>query len=55
MAEAVRRAFEVIAKNRDLLELYHKWFVRQTPTGERIGLAMNAQLSEIFRALGVED
>jgi glutamate/aspartate transport system substrate-binding protein len=55
MAEAVRRAFEVIAKNRDLVELYHKWFVRQTPTGERIGLAMNAQLSEIFRALGVED
>jgi glutamate/aspartate transport system substrate-binding protein len=55
MAEAVRRAFEAIARNRDLLELYHKWFVRQTPTGERIGLAMNAQLSEIFRALGVED
>ena len=55
MAEAVRRAFEDIAKNRDLVELYHKWFMRQTPTGERIGLAMNAQLSEIFRALGVED
>jgi glutamate/aspartate transport system substrate-binding protein len=55
MAEAVRRAFEVMAKNRDLVELYHKWFVRQTPTGERIGLTMNAQLSEIFRTLGVED
>ena len=55
MAEAVRRAFEAIAKNRDLMELYHKWFVRRTPTGERIGLAMNAQLSEIFRALGVDD
>jgi len=55
MAEAVRRAFEATARNRDLLEVYHKWFVRQTPTGERIGLAMNAQLSEIFRALGVED
>jgi ABC-type amino acid transport substrate-binding protein len=55
MAEAVRRTFEGIARNRDLLELYHKWFVRRTPTGERIGLAMNAQLSEIFRALGVED
>ena len=55
MAEAVRRTFEATARNRDLLEVYHKWFVRQTPTGERIGLAMNAQLSEIFRALGVED
>jgi glutamate/aspartate transport system substrate-binding protein len=55
MAQAVRSAFEASAKNRDLLEVYHKWFLRQTPTGERIGLAMNAQLSEIFRALGVED
>jgi glutamate/aspartate transport system substrate-binding protein len=55
MAQAVRSAFEASAKNRDLLEVYHKWFLRQTPTGERIGLVMNAQLSEIFRALGVED
>jgi glutamate/aspartate transport system substrate-binding protein len=55
MADAVRRAFEGMAKSRDLVELYHKWFVRQTPTGERIGLAMNAQLSEIFRTLGVDD
>jgi glutamate/aspartate transport system substrate-binding protein len=55
MAEAVRRAFETMAASRDLTETYHKWFVRQTPTGERIGLPMNAQLTEIFRALGVED
>jgi glutamate/aspartate transport system substrate-binding protein len=55
MAEAVRRAFETIAKNGDLSETYHKWFVRRTPTGERIGLPMNAQLTEIFRTLGVED
>jgi glutamate/aspartate transport system substrate-binding protein len=55
MAEAVRRTFEGIARNRNLLEIYHKWFVRQTPAGERIGLAMTAQLSEIFRALGVEE
>ena len=55
MAEAVRRAFETMAASRDLTEYYHKWFVRQTPTGERIGLPMNAQLTEIFRALGVED
>ena len=53
--EAVRRAFEGIARNRDLPEIYHKWFARQPPTGERIGLAMNAQRSEIFRTLGVED
>jgi ABC-type amino acid transport substrate-binding protein len=55
MADAVRRAFETMAKNRDLIEYYHKWFIRRTPTGERIGLAMNAQLTEIFRTLGMED
>ena len=55
MAEAVRRAFEAMAASRDLVEYYHKWFIRQTPTGERIGLPMNAQLTEIFRSLGVED
>jgi glutamate/aspartate transport system substrate-binding protein len=55
MAEAVRRAFETMAASRDLTETYHKWFIRQTPTGERIGLPMNAQLTEIFRSLGVED
>jgi glutamate/aspartate transport system substrate-binding protein len=55
MAEAVRRAFETMAASRDLLEYYHKWFVRRTPTGEQIGLSMNAQLTEIFRSLGVAD
>jgi len=37
------------------LEIYHKWFIRRTPTGERLNLPMNAQLTEIFRALGVPE
>ncbi|WP_342363049.1 amino acid ABC transporter substrate-binding protein [Terrarubrum flagellatum] len=55
MAEVVRRAFETMAANRDLIEYYHRWFIRRTPTGEQIGLPMNAQLTEIFRTLGVAD
>jgi glutamate/aspartate transport system substrate-binding protein len=37
------------------LEIYHKWFIRRTPTGERLNLPMNAQLTQIFRALGVPE
>jgi glutamate/aspartate transport system substrate-binding protein len=55
MAEAVDRAFATMAEDRDLLELYHRWFERQTITGERLNLPMSAQLAEIFRVLGVQD
>jgi glutamate/aspartate transport system substrate-binding protein len=53
--QTVARTFQALAENRDLLEYYHKWFIRKTPTGERINLPMNAQLEEIFRVLGVTD
>jgi glutamate/aspartate transport system substrate-binding protein len=55
LTAAVARTFQQLAENRDLLEYYHKWFIRKTPTGERINLPMNAQLEEIFRVLGVTD
>ncbi|MFZ0117691.1 MAG: hypothetical protein WAL15_25320 [Xanthobacteraceae bacterium] len=44
-----------LAASRDLVEIYHKWFIRRTPTGERLNLPMNAQLTQIFRALGVPE
>jgi glutamate/aspartate transport system substrate-binding protein len=47
--------FHNLAENRDLLEYYHKWFIRKTPTGERIDLPMSAQLEDIFKVLGVSD
>jgi glutamate/aspartate transport system substrate-binding protein len=53
--ETVVRTFQGLAESRDLLEYYDKWFVRKTPTGERINLPMNAQLEEIFHVLGVVD
>lgn len=55
MAAAVRAAFEKMAANRDLSEIYHRWFQRATPTGENLDLAMSPQLSEIFRTMGLED
>jgi glutamate/aspartate transport system substrate-binding protein len=51
----VVHTFEQLAESRDLILNYDKWFVRKTPTGERINLPMGPQLEEIFHALGVVD
>jgi glutamate/aspartate transport system substrate-binding protein len=53
--EVVLRAFRSMAENGDLFEYYHKWFVRKTPTGERLNVPISAQLEEIFRVLGAPD
>jgi glutamate/aspartate transport system substrate-binding protein len=53
--DAVVQTFRRLAESRDLLEYYHKWFVRKTPTGEQINLPMSAQLEDIFHVLGVVD
>jgi glutamate/aspartate transport system substrate-binding protein len=53
--EAINKAFQQLAESRDLLEYYHKWFIRKTPTGEQINLPMSAQLEDIFHVIGVPD
>jgi len=55
LSQTVVRTFQQLAENRDLLEYYHKWFIRKTPTGERINLPMGPQLEEIFHVLGLTD
>jgi glutamate/aspartate transport system substrate-binding protein len=51
--EAVVRTFRQLAESRDILEIYHRWFIRRTPTGERLNLPMSPQLEESFRVLGL--
>jgi ABC-type amino acid transport substrate-binding protein len=51
----VETTFRQLAESRDLLEIYHKWFIRRTPTGERLNLPMNAQLEDVFHVLGLEE
>ncbi len=53
--DVVVRTFQQLAESRDLLLIYNAWFVRKTPTGERINLPMGPQLEEIFHVLGVTD
>ena len=54
LATAVRRAFQQLAESRDILEVYHRWFIRKTPGGEQLNLPMSPQLEESFRVLGLE-
>jgi glutamate/aspartate transport system substrate-binding protein len=53
--DVVVRTFQQLAESRDLVLTYDRWFVRKTPTGERINLPMGPQLEEIFHVLGVVD
>jgi glutamate/aspartate transport system substrate-binding protein len=55
MNDAVRRAFETMARTRKLMSIYRKWFIEPTPTGELVNLPISAQLAETFRSLGAED
>jgi glutamate/aspartate transport system substrate-binding protein len=54
-AEVVQTTFAQLAASRDLLEIYHTWFIRRTRTGERLNLPMSPALTEIFRSLGVPE
>jgi glutamate/aspartate transport system substrate-binding protein len=53
--DIVQRAFRSMAENGDLFEYYHKWFIRKTPTGERLNVPISPQLEEIFRVLGAPE
>ena len=49
----VKSAFERLATSRELEQIYNKWFLGRLPTGERLNLAMSAQLRSIFEILGL--
>jgi ABC-type amino acid transport substrate-binding protein len=49
----VKDTFERLATSREIEQLYNKWFIAKLPTGERLNLAMSAQLRSIFEVLGL--
>ena len=51
----VDRAFSRLAADRELVQLYNKWFQKRLPTGERLDLPISPQLEEIFKVQGVPD
>jgi len=48
----VKRAFEKLAETRELARIYEQWFMRQLPSGRKLGVSMSPQLRAIFEALG---
>ena len=52
-AGVVKDAFERLAASREIEQIYNKWFIAKLPTGERLNLAMSAQLRSIFEVLGL--
>jgi glutamate/aspartate transport system substrate-binding protein len=55
MAEAVSRAFSTMAAAGALVATYHKWFQQPTPTGEFLDMPPSLQLTESWRAIGVDE
>jgi glutamate/aspartate transport system substrate-binding protein len=55
LADAVMRAFTFMAQSRKLSDIYGKWFLDRTPTGEVLNLPLSVQLAETFRNLGSPD
>ena len=51
----VERAFSRLAKSREIVQLYNRWFQMRLPGGESLDLPMSPQLEEIFRVEGVPD
>ena len=54
-AAVVDRTFTRLARNRELVQLYNKWFQLKLPSGERLDLPISPQLEEIFRVQGVPE
>jgi glutamate/aspartate transport system substrate-binding protein len=53
LADAVERTLRGLAENREITWIYNRWFVRQLPSGERLGLPMSAQLRRSWELLGL--
>src|SRR5262249_38265905 len=51
----VDRTFSRLARSRELVQLYNRWFQHSLPAGETLALPMSPQLEEIFRVEGVPE
>jgi ABC-type amino acid transport substrate-binding protein len=51
LTAVVDRTFRKLGSGRDLIPLYNKWFVSRLPTGEKLGVAISAQLEEAFKSM----
>lgn len=52
-AEVVDRAFRKLAKSREIVAIYERWFVKPLPNGGRLNLPMSPHLEELFQVQGL--
>jgi glutamate/aspartate transport system substrate-binding protein len=53
VGDAVERTLRALAESREVLWIYDRWFVRQLPSGGRLGLPMSTQLRRSLELLGL--
>lgn len=53
LGDAVERTLRALAESREILWLYDRWFVRQLPSGGRLGLPMSTQLRRSLELIGL--
>ena len=53
--DLVQATVRELAGSGDLSEIYHRWFIRRMPTGERLNLPISPQLLEIWHTLGMPE
>jgi glutamate/aspartate transport system substrate-binding protein len=53
LADAVERTLRGLAESREITWIYDHWFLRQLPSGGRLGLPMSTQLRRSFELLGL--
>jgi ABC-type amino acid transport substrate-binding protein len=52
-AGIVDRAFRKLARSREIVHIYNKWFLKRLPSGVRLNLPMSTHLEELFRVQGL--
>lgn len=53
LGDAVERTLRALAESREIIWIYDRWFVRQLPSGGRLGLPMSTQLRRSLELLGL--
>lgn len=55
LAAVVDRTFRRLAAQRELPQIYNRWFMKRLPNGERFNLAISPQLEEMWHVIGLPD
>jgi glutamate/aspartate transport system substrate-binding protein len=55
LAAVVERTFRRLAEQRELVQIYNRWFLKRLPGGERLNLPISPQLAALWQILGLPE